>query len=323
MPNDIAFQNETGLPEEVAEEVAFSAEEASMEEPHPDPVKPPKREKPIREPKHKKPEPEPGTPAYLCKMVLTLTVICVAIAALLAVINGMTKDVIAENGEKKRSAAILAIFPEGDTVLPWQGDGAEKSVSDTVSGALYYVFNGTDPVGFCANVTPNGYVGAIQMMVGITASGEIRGVRIVEMSETSGVGSKTGSDSFLAQFLGNTGVFAVGDNVDGIAGATISSKAVTEGVNMALALAGFVTVDDAGVYTPVDPSAYPVIAYTDAETEPEETETIAIETEPVETETETTPPETETESETVPPETETETETTPPETNPQIGRAHV
>ena len=305
----IAFQNETGLPEEVLEEIPetelFTDPEpvASAAEPVPEKKR---REKPIRESKPAKPAPEPGTPAYLCKMVLTLTVICVAIAALLAVVNAMTKDVIAENAEKKRSDAILAIFPEGDSV---------QTAPD--KEALYYVFAGESPIGFCANVAPNGYGGAIQMMVGVNTDGTVRGVQIVEMSETSGVGSKAGAADFLAQFHEKSGVFAVGENVDGIAGATISSKAVTEGVNMALALAGFVTVDEAGRYVPVDPAAYPVISLTPVETEPVETD--EIETEPIETETETTPPETETE--TVPPETETETETeketeTEPETIP-------
>ena len=317
----IAFQNETGLPEEVLEEIPETelftdpepvASDASVAEPVPEKKK---REKPIRESKPAKPAPEPGTPAYLCKMVLTLTVICVAIAALLAVVNAMTKDVIAKNAEKKRSDAILTIFPEGDSV---------QTAPD--KEALYYVFAGENPIGFCANVAPNGYVGAIQMMVGVNTDGTVRGVQIVEMSETSGVGSKAGAADFLAQFHEKSGVFAVGENVDGIAGATISSKAVTEGVNMALALAGFVTVDEAGRYVPVDPAAYPVISLTPVETEPVETD--EIETEPIETETETTPPETETETETVPPETETETEpetipdetrppeTTPPETRP-------
>ena len=301
----IAFQNETGLPEEVLEEIPETelftdpepvASDASAAEPVPEKKK---REKPIRESKPAKPAPEPGTPAYLCKMVLTLTVICVAIAALLAVVNAMTKDVIAENAEKKRSDAILTIFPEGDNV---------QTAPD--KEALYYVFAGENPIGFCANVAPNGYGGAIQMMVGVNTDGTVRGVQIVEMSETSGVGSKAGAADFLAQFHEKSGVFAVGENVDGIAGATISSKAVTEGVNMALALAGFVTVDEAGRYVPVDPAAYPVISLTPVETEPVETD--EIETEPIETETETTPPETETE--TTPPETETETETVPPET---------
>ena len=296
------FPEENELPETVAEEIP---EETSAE-----PVlEKKKREEPVREPKMQvqKPAPEPGTTPYLCKMVLTLTVICVAIAALLAVVNAMTKDVIAENAEKKRSEAILAIFPEGDNV---------QAVPE--KAALYYVFAGVEPVGFCANVAPNGYGGAIQMMVGMNADGTVRGVRIVEMSETSGVGSKAGAADFLSQFYEKSGVFAVGDNIDGIAGATISSKAVTEGVNMALALAGFVTVDETGQYVPVDPAAYPVISLTPVETEPAETD--EIETEPVETETETetetTPPETETETETVPPETETETETVPPETTP-------
>ena len=47
-----------------------------------------------------------------------------------------------------------------------------------------------------------GYVDEIAMMVGVDAADRIVGVQIVEMGETSGIGTKTRSDAFLGQYIG-------------------------------------------------------------------------------------------------------------------------
>ena len=251
----------------------------------------------------KEPMPQSPTPNYV-RMVVVLTAICAVIALLLSVVNTMTKDIIAETAIKARDAAILRVFPEGDLVEMHGGDGVVKAELDgeAIEGKLYRIYKSGAFIGYCVNVTPNGYENPINMMVGIDTSKTVVGITIVEMKETAGVGSKTNSEGFLSQFPGHTGPFAVDENVDGIAGATISSKAVTKGVNMAIALVEKLTNAPAPETTP-------------AETEP--VETTPAETEPTETET-TEPETTETESaETEPEETEP-AETYPPETEPAV-----
>jgi electron transport complex protein RnfG len=62
------------------------------------------------------------------------------------------------------------------------------------------------------------------------------------MSETFGLGGKALNDwQFLAQYLQTSGDAAVGENVDAITGATVTSKAVTRCVNAAV---GYVTGAD-------------------------------------------------------------------------------
>ncbi|MBQ4606953.1 MAG: FMN-binding protein, partial [Clostridia bacterium] len=170
------------------------------------------------------PKSEKAKPAGPAKMVVTLTVICGVVALLLSAVNAVTADVIAENAVKKQSEAILRIFTDGTDVVPY-GDG----------GDTWLVYRDDVVLGYCAAVAPMGYVDEISMMVGVDTADRIVGVQIVEMGETSGIGTKTRSDSFLGQYAGQNGPFTVGDNVDGIVGATYSSEAVTEGVNMALA----------------------------------------------------------------------------------------
>ena len=70
----------------------------------------------------------------------------------------------------------------------------------------------------------------------MSADGKVEGIRILEMSETPGVGTKVNRDSFLGQFAGITGKAEAGENVDIISGASFSSKAVIQAVNQALGL---------------------------------------------------------------------------------------
>ncbi|MBQ7923351.1 MAG: FMN-binding protein [Clostridia bacterium] len=256
----------------------------------------------------------PASTGYSIRMVVVLTAICAFVALLLSVVNNLTKDVIAENNIKARDAAILRVFPEGDLVEMHGGDGIVKTEMDTetVSGKVYRIYKGGTFIGYCVNVTPDGYENPISMMVGINTENTVVGITIVEIKETAGVGSKTNSEGFLSQFLNKSGPFAVGESIDGIAGATISSKAVTKGVNTALALVQ--KLSDTPIPVP-QPSETEPVETDSPETEPPETD--PVETESVETDlTETEPEETEPE-ETEPMETESE-ENEPVETQPVV-----
>ena len=65
---------------------------------------------------------------------------------------------------------------------------------------------------------------------------------IRKMEETYGLGGKALTDwEFLAQFLKTEGDAAIGENINAISGATVTSKAITRSVNSAV---GFVTGSD-------------------------------------------------------------------------------
>lgn len=55
-----------------------------------------------------------------------------------------------------------------------------------------------------------------------------------EFDETEGIGSKVKEQKFVNQFIGETGPFEIGKNVDAVTGATWSSKGVVFAVNAAL-----------------------------------------------------------------------------------------
>ena len=86
-------------------------------------------------------------------------------------------------------------------------------------------------------VAPNGFGGAIDMMVGVDVSGAVTGVAIVSQSETASLGANCTREDFRAQFTGKTGTLSVskdGGEIEALTGATVTSRAVTEGVNTAL-----------------------------------------------------------------------------------------
>ena len=90
------------------------------------------------------------------------------------------------------------------------------------------------------SVTNKGYGGDINLIIGINAAGTITGVKVVEHSETAGLGSKVAEEDFLSQFKGITpqsNLKIVLNKANGkdeeivaVSGATILSKAVMAAV---------------------------------------------------------------------------------------------
>lgn len=176
---------------------------------------------------------EKTTFASLARMAAVLTLICTLVALLLSVVYGVTDDVYQQNLRKTKQAAIASLF-ELETVmaepLPTDGFDVEE---------LYRITENGQVLGLCANVKSAGFGGDIDMMVAVDASGRLLGVKIVAMSETPGLGSRAGEEAHLSQYgglgtYGNDEYVTLGEQVDAISGATISSRAVNAGVNRAL-----------------------------------------------------------------------------------------
>ena len=99
---------------------------------------------------------------------------------------------------------------------------------------MYEVLEGDRVVGYCVELASPGFGGDISMTVGFEADGRILGVSIVSLSETPGLGSRVQEAAYLDQYRGQSGPLTLGEDIDAIAGATISSRAVTDGVNRAV-----------------------------------------------------------------------------------------
>ncbi len=118
-------------------------------------------------------------------------------------------------------------------VLPGATTKEEQTAPEGID-ALY-----TSDAGVVLYVTGKGRNGDMQVQVGVGHSGQVAGVFIdpAMHKETEGLGDLVEESYFWGQFIGNTGSFAIGDNIDAVSGATITSETVVDCVNRAVAAA--------------------------------------------------------------------------------------
>lgn len=162
------------------------------------------------------------------KPAVPLTVISVIIALLLAVVNSVTADRIVQNTLIEKEKAIKGIFTECDTFASANASHFANSVSDAGS-----VLNASgEIIGYYADVAPIGFKGEISLIVGTDTEGAVINVSLLSASETPGVGTKATDSTYLSKYAGLTSE-AIPD-VDTITGATISSRAVRQGISAAV-----------------------------------------------------------------------------------------
>ncbi len=170
-------------------------------------------------------------PRYVAKLTATLLVICMVVALLLGIVNSVTEPIITKMQAEKTAAAMAEVL---------KADSYDKQdvQMDNVT-ALYHAMAGDKQIGYVVEVTSGGFGGILSIVVGVDMDGKVTGVSVTKHSETKNIGSKVADDpSVLDRFIGLGGTITVntGDNrFDAISGATVTSKAVTAGVNTALA----------------------------------------------------------------------------------------
>ncbi|MBR2460173.1 MAG: RnfABCDGE type electron transport complex subunit G [Clostridia bacterium] len=174
---------------------------------------------------------------YVVKICSVLLVITMCVAFLLSFVNAVTKDTIAANEAAQISEALTKLFPGASSPA---ANELEGEFEESVNG-FYEVKDGAETVGYYANVSPVGFKGAVNMMVGLSTDGKVVGVQILSHGETIGIGTKIEDADFLKGFEGKIGSLeykkgSSGESgfIDGISGATYSSKAVIQGVDHTL-----------------------------------------------------------------------------------------
>ena len=177
-------------------------------------------------------EKKKGGMGEIVNLIIVLGLITLICALLLGFINQVTAPQIAANQTETRNLAMAEIIP-----------GAEfTDLETTVDGEIpitgvYEAVVGGETVGYCVEVVPSGFGGGLTMIVGINADGTVAGAKVNSHAETPGLGAKSQSD-WIDQFAGAAadGSLAVtkdGGTITPITGATITSRAVTAGVNTA------------------------------------------------------------------------------------------
>ncbi|MEM1134818.1 MAG: RnfABCDGE type electron transport complex subunit G [Bacteroidota bacterium] len=173
-------------------------------------------------------------------MFITLAVVTLAASASLGFVYELTKGPIAKAQLEKQKAAINEVMSGFDNnpieeVLSFAMPHSQDSL------LFYPVMQGETKMGFAVKTfSKKGYSGLIELMVGIDTKGNVKQIAVLSHKETPGLGSKIKDDAFKIQFIGVQQGTALkvkkdGGNIDAISGATISSRAVCEAIELALA----------------------------------------------------------------------------------------
>lgn len=174
-----------------------------------------------------------STFTYVARITLTLLLIAAVVAAALALVNQITKPIIDRVNAEKTQQAIQIVLP----------GGYDEEITDYAdeTGLVTKVYKGAS--GYALEVTPAGFDNTITMMVGVDPDGKVLGISIISHTESAGLGAVAAADNaagnaFRNQFIGQSGSVSVskdGGNIDAITNATITSQAICDGVNAALA----------------------------------------------------------------------------------------
>lgn len=188
----------------------------------------------------------------ILKNTMILTSITVVSGLLLGVVYGVTKEPIARAQENTKQEAFRTVLADASSFEDYEGFDADAAAellqengytSDTVTEVAEGTDDSGETVGYVINVTSSeAYDGELQLSVGIATDGTVKGVEMLSISETAGLGMKADEAEFKDQFKdkqveqfsytksGETG----DDKIDAISGATITTNAVTNAVNSAL-----------------------------------------------------------------------------------------
>ena len=180
----------------------------------------------------------------LLRLALALTLITAGAGLILALVEDVTREPIAEQRRLETVRALRAVLPEfdnqpdSDTINLVSGiDKKGREIQRT----FYRGRQGDKLVGIAYKVTaPDGYSGNIDIMVGIRPDGSVVGIEILSHAETPGLGDKITKAPFKEQFrdknLENIDwrVKKDGGEFDQITGATISPRAVVKAVHTGL-----------------------------------------------------------------------------------------
>ncbi|SFK73532.1 electron transport complex protein RnfG [Porphyromonadaceae bacterium KH3CP3RA] len=176
-------------------------------------------------------------------MFLSLSLICLTVAVLLAQVNKMTAKPIADAKAMKLQNAISEVVPEFDNNPTAEAFTMPDGQGDSL--LVYPAKKGDQIVGYALNsFSNNGFSGNIQIMVGFDMEHKIVNYSVLQHAETPGLGSKMSewfrdaakpSQSIIGRDL-SKGALAVskdGGDVDAITASTITSRAFLEAVNRA------------------------------------------------------------------------------------------
>ena len=171
----------------------------------------------------------------LPNMLLSLTLIAVLSAGILAWVKTITNEPIRLAEEKKQTEALQQVLPAFDKIETEQDD----------DGMVYKAYKDNKWVGTAVKSTSMGFNGDVVVMVGFDSSSQLIDYVVLQQAETPGLGTKMvdwfkDKANIKGKKMDITHPLTVdkdGGEVQAITAATISSRAFLEAVNNAYRIA--------------------------------------------------------------------------------------
>lgn len=190
----------------------------------------------------------------IIKDALALTLITLVAGVALGGVYEITKDPIAKQEAQAKAEAYEQVFTDAAAFEAVEMDDTlTKTIRDQLDQEGYKaqsieeVMRGEDQSGETLGyaftvVTSEGYGGDIQFSMGVQNDGTLNGISILSIGETAGLGMNADTPAFKDQFVGKQveklqytkNGATQDDEINAISGATVTTNAMTNGVNAGL-----------------------------------------------------------------------------------------
>lgn len=188
----------------------------------------------------------------MLKLGFVLAIYSAAACIGLAFVYSVTSEIIAQRQQADLENSLRELFPEADDFRPLTGivisDPLVTLVGDSgdpENTGAFAVIKNSSAIGVALRVSRGSYSGPVVMLVGTGTDGKIKGVKILENTDTPGLGANAASKSyyidrangihFYDQFRGKAVAdpFMPKQDIAAITAATITSTAVSAAVKAA------------------------------------------------------------------------------------------
>ena len=164
----------------------------------------------------------------IVKLALRLFIFALVASVLLAVTNEVTKGPIEQQKLASKMAALNTVLPGCEyEQIEYEGISDDSALDEIFIGK-----NADGSIkGYALTANPQGYGGEIPITLGVSEGGYVTQAYVGSLQETQGLGSRVGDDAFKEQFIAIAAdPDTLRNDVDTIAGATISSSAFVNAV---------------------------------------------------------------------------------------------
>lgn len=190
----------------------------------------------------------------IIKDALALTLITLVAGVALGGVYEITKDPIARQEAQAKAEAYEQVFTDAaafeevemdDTLIQTIRDQLDQEgyKAQSIEEVMRAEDQSGETLGYAfAVVTSEGYGGDIQFSMGVQNDGTLNGISILSIGETAGLGMNADTPAFKDQFVGKQveklqytkNGATQDDEINAISGATVTTNAMTNGVNAGL-----------------------------------------------------------------------------------------